>query len=115
VITQIKLIITHFDQHLTVEERNLISIAYKNLTNNLRNSWRIVDTLQQMQESRATKSKRQLELIRRQRFKIEMELADVCRDIVQLLDDQLLPASSQGEERVFYSKMYVSVRPAAQS
>ncbi|EEB93362.1 hypothetical protein MPER_07991 [Moniliophthora perniciosa FA553] len=48
---------------------------------------------------------RQVTLIRRQRTKIERELADVCRDIVQLVDRKLLPAADSGEERVFYSKM----------
>ncbi|KAF9075866.1 14-3-3 domain-containing protein [Rhodocollybia butyracea] len=48
---------------------------------------------------------RQLMLIRQQRKKIERELANVCKDIVKLLEKQLLPAARQGEERVFYSKM----------
>ncbi|ESK97602.1 protein bmh2 [Moniliophthora roreri MCA 2997] len=105
VILQIKAIIDKFGPRLTTDERNLLSVAYKNMTNNLRNSWRIVDTLGKMQAARSPTMTRQVSLIRRQRTKIEKELADVCRDIVQLVDKKLLPAADSGEERVFYSKM----------
>ncbi|KAJ4478030.1 14-3-3 domain-containing protein [Lentinula aciculospora] len=107
VISQIKTIATQFDARLTNDERNLLSIAYKNKTNTLRNSWRIVDTLEKMQASRTAPgtTTRQLTLIRQQRKKIERELANVCKDIVKLLEKQLLPAAKPGEERVFYSKM----------
>ena len=35
------------DQELTVEERNLLSVAYKNVIGARRASWRIVSTLEQ--------------------------------------------------------------------
>ncbi|THV08592.1 14-3-3-like protein [Dendrothele bispora CBS 962.96] len=104
VISQIKIIINRFGGRLTGDERNLLSIAYKNTTNTLRASWRIVDTLEKMQSSR-TSTMKQLHLLRRQRARIGEELANVCKDIVQLLDGQLLPLATQGEERVFYAKM----------
>jgi len=105
VISQIKLIINRFGGRLTGDERNLLSIAYKNSTNTLRASWRIVDTLEKMQSARASTMLRQIHLLRKQRAKIGTELADVCKDIVQLLDSQLLPLAHQGEEKVFYAKM----------
>lgn len=110
VVSQIKTIVAEFDARLVNDERNLLSIAYKNKTNTLRNSWRIVDTLEKMQASRTAPgtTTRQLALIRQQRKKIERELANVCKDIVKLLEKQLLPAARYGEERVFYSKMCVS-------
>ncbi|KAH7930081.1 14-3-3 protein [Leucogyrophana mollusca] len=93
---------------LTIEERNLLSVAYKNITNNLRSSWRIVDSLEKLESARvgsAGYSKHQVVLIRRQRSRIERELADVCKDIVKLLDDCLLSTAEPGEETVFYYKM----------
>ncbi|KAK7470686.1 hypothetical protein VKT23_002108 [Stygiomarasmius scandens] len=105
VISQIKLIINRFGGRLTGDERNLLSIAYKNSTNTLRASWRIVDTLEKMQSARASTMLRQIHLLRKQRAKIGTELADVCKDIVKLLDSQLLPLAHQGEEKVFYAKM----------
>ncbi|KAF9247272.1 14-3-3 domain-containing protein [Melanogaster broomeanus] len=92
---------------LTIEERNLLSVAYKNITNSLRSSWRIIDSLEKLESHRSTgqQSKHQVQLLRRQRSRIERELADVCKDIVQLLDDHLLSTAEPGEETVFYYKM----------
>ncbi|KAF9462611.1 14-3-3 protein [Collybia nuda] len=105
VIKQIKLIIELFDAQLTIDERNLLSIAYKNITNVLRNSWRTVDNIEKSQSSRQAMMPKQHILTRRQRQRIERELTNTCKDIVLLLDRQLLPAAKQGEEAVFYSKM----------
>ncbi|KAG5646612.1 hypothetical protein DXG03_002916 [Asterophora parasitica] len=102
VVKQIKLIVDHFGPQLTTEERSLLSIAYKNLTNSLRNSWRIIDALHKVQSARKGPN---LHLIQRQRQRIESELMGVCRDIVRLLDRDLVPAASAGEETVFYSKL----------
>ncbi|KIM68571.1 hypothetical protein SCLCIDRAFT_6953 [Scleroderma citrinum Foug A] len=89
---------------LTIEERNLLSIAYKNITNALRSSWRIVDSLERLESSHG-QTERQVALLRQQRCKIEGELADVCKDVIQLLDGRLLSTASHGEETVFYYKM----------
>ncbi|KAK0243034.1 14-3-3 protein [Armillaria nabsnona] len=102
VTTQIKLIVQHFGPQLTLDERNLLSVAYKNITNNLRNSWRIVDTLEKME---ATRKGGKALLIRMQRGRIEAELERVCRDIVGLLEGKLVRGAKAGEERVFYLKM----------
>lgn len=105
-VKQIKLIIELFDAQLTIDERNLLSIAYKNITNVLRNSWRIVNNVEKSQASRQVGATKQHILTRRQRQRIERELTNTCKDIVLLLDRQLLPAAKQGEEAVFYSKMW---------
>jgi len=104
VITQIKSLIYDFDAQLTTDERNLLSVAFKNVTNVLRNSWRIVDTLEKAQAARAGSSEH-LGLLRRQKERIELELTDVCKDIVSLLEEQLLSHAQVGEETVFYLKM----------
>ncbi|GLB33774.1 putative 14-3-3 family protein [Lyophyllum shimeji] len=101
VIKQIKLIIDHFSPQLTTEERSLLSVAYKTTTNALRNSWRVIDALYKLQSTR----KAPLHLIQRQRDRIESELTGVCRDVIRLLDRELLPAATEGEETVFYSKL----------
>jgi 14-3-3 protein epsilon len=105
-VEQIKLIIENYGPQLSIEERNVLSIAYKNITNALRNNWRIVDSLEKSQMARGSRTKQQgLSLIQRQRERIENELTEVCKDIVFLLDGYLLPAAKQGEDLTFYSKM----------
>jgi 14-3-3 protein epsilon len=71
-----------YDGRLTVDERNLLSVAYKNITNNLRNSWRVIDSLETLESSRP--NSRRLFLIRQKKARIERELADTCRDIVKV-------------------------------
>ncbi|KAG6873304.1 hypothetical protein C0995_000457 [Termitomyces sp. Mi166 len=101
VVKQLKLIIEHYNPRLTIDERSLLSVAYKNITNTLRSSWRIIDTLHKLQPARQGR----VQLIQHQRQRIENELTGVCTDIINLLDRELLPAASEGEETVFYSKM----------
>ncbi len=45
--------------------------------------------------------------MRVQKDRIEKDLDKVCRDVVDLLERYLIPAASDGEEKVFYSKMCV--------
>lgn len=96
------MIINLYSARLSIDERNLLSIAYKNITNFLRSSWRVIDSYQKL----PTKE-RQLALLRSQRDKVERELSTICSDIVSLLDKHLIPSARPGEEMVFYSKMYV--------
>ncbi|THH17429.1 hypothetical protein EW146_g3378 [Bondarzewia mesenterica] len=105
VISQLKFIIDYSDAQLTIEERNLISIAYKNLTGDLRTSWRVIDTIEKQEQANKGASRRELGLLRSERERIEKELAAKCTELLELLEKVLLPAASIGEERVFYHKM----------
>src|SRR5580700_2426192 len=92
------------DQELTVEERNLLSVAYKNVIGARRASWRIVTSIEQKEESKGNTS--QVVLIKEYRQKIEAELAKICEDILEVLDKHLIPSAQSGESKVFYHKMY---------
>ena len=107
VIKQLKSVISYSDARLTMEERNLLSIAYKHVTGTLRASWRTVENIEKQEAASGSATPREIVLIRRQREKIELELADACQDLLDLLDRHLVPAAEAGEERVFYHKMHV--------
>ena len=107
VIKQLKSIISYSDARLTMEERNLLSIAYKHVTGTLRSSWRTVEGIEKQETTNGRATEREQALIRHQREKIELELADACKDLLNLLDYHLAPAAEAGEERVFYYKMHV--------
>ena len=92
------------DQELSVEERNLLSVAYKNVIGARRASWRIVSSIEQKEESKG--NEQQVTLIKEYRTKIEQELAKICDDILSVLDNSLIPAAGSGESKVFYYKMY---------
>ncbi|KGN60248.1 14-3-3-like protein B [Cucumis sativus] len=88
---------------LTVEERNLLSVAYKNVIGSLRAAWRIVSSIEQKEEGR--KNEDHVVLVKDYRSKVESELTEVCANILKLLDSNLIPSSSSGESEVFYLKM----------
>ncbi|CAE6470884.1 unnamed protein product [Rhizoctonia solani] len=91
------------DQELTVEERNLLSVAYKNVIGARRASWRIVSSIEQKEESKGNEA--QVTMIKGYREKIEAELAKICEDILDVLDKHLIPSAASGESKVFYHKM----------
>merc|ERR1711988_2064543 len=86
-------------QELSVEERNLLSVAYKNVIGSRRASWRVVSSIEQKGESE------RLPLISGYKEKIEKELEDICGDILQIIESELIPNSSSEEGKVFYYKM----------
>ncbi|CAG8439847.1 7376_t:CDS:2 [Ambispora gerdemannii] len=91
------------DQELTVEERNLLSVAYKNVIGARRASWRIVSSIEQKEENKGNEV--QVGYIKEYRIKIENELAKICEDILNVLDAHLIPSAATGESKVFYHKM----------
>ncbi|XP_021740324.1 14-3-3 protein 10-like [Chenopodium quinoa] len=94
---------TSSGSELTVEERNLLSVAYKNVIGSLRAAWRIVSSIEQKEEGR--KNDDHVALVRDYRGKVESELSDICACILKLLDSHLTPTASVSESRVFYLKM----------
>ncbi|KAG0277885.1 14-3-3 protein, partial [Linnemannia gamsii] len=91
------------DTELTVEERNLLSVAYKNVIGARRASWRIVSSIEQKEESKGSEAN--VAMIKTYRTKIEDELADICNDILDVLLKHLIPSATMGESKVFYHKM----------
>ncbi|KZZ94749.1 14-3-3-like protein [Moelleriella libera RCEF 2490] len=88
---------------LTVDERNLLSVAYKNVVGTRRASWRIISSIEQKEESKG--SDKHVTTIKEYRSKIELELEKVCEDVLNVLDESLIPNAATGESKVFYHKM----------
>jgi 14-3-3 protein epsilon len=92
---------------LSVEERNLLSVAYKNFVGTRRASWRAIATLEEKENAveAAGVVSVMLPLVREYRKKIEDELRKICRELLVLLDDHLVPGADDHEAKVFYMKM----------
>ena len=86
-------------QELSVEERNLLSVAYKNVIGSRRASWRVISSIEQKGEQE------RLPLIREYKAKIEDELLEICNDILNIIETELIPNSTSEEGKVFYFKM----------
>lgn len=95
--------VASMDVELTVEERNLLSVAYKNVIGARRASWRIISSIEQKEENKGVEEK--LEMIKNYRSQVEKELRDICSDILEVLDKHLIPCATTGESKVFYYKM----------
>ncbi|RWS24118.1 14-3-3 protein epsilon-like protein [Leptotrombidium deliense] len=91
------------ESELTVEERNLLSVAYKNVIGARRASWRIISSIEQKEEVKGSESR--ISLIKTYRSQVENELKDICNDILDVLDKHLIPSATTGESKVFYYKM----------
>jgi len=95
--------IAKLNVELTVEERNLLSVSYKNVIGARRASWRIISSIEQKEESKGNTSN--ANKIQEYRKNVEKELTNLCNDILALLDEHLIPAASTAESKVFFHKM----------
>jgi len=86
-------------QELSVEERNLLSVAYKNVIGSRRASWRVVTSIEQKGDPEKS------DVIKEYKEKIENELIEICNDILSIIADSLIPNSKSEEAKVFYYKM----------
>lgn len=90
-------------QELSVEERNLLSVGYKNVIGSRRAAWKIISSIEQKEQSKGNEG--HVKKIKEYRAKIEKELDGICEDILSLLDQHLIPSASSSESKVFYYKM----------
>jgi len=67
-----------------VEERNLFSVAYKNVVGRLRSSWRAVSSICE-KEARASADEWKLQETRQYRERIEGDLHDVCQELLTIV------------------------------
>jgi len=96
--------IAQMNSELSVEERNLLSVAYKNVVGSRRASLRIISSIEQKEESRGKED--HLAKVRQYRLRVEKELNDICDNILEVLDKNLIPAAKDhAESKVFYYKM----------
>jgi 14-3-3 protein beta/theta/zeta len=85
------------------EERNLLSVAYKNVIGARRASWR---TLVAEAESLAQNGGAKVELIQAYKNEVKEGLQATCNEVLNLLESSLLDkCDDEGEAKVFYLKM----------
>ena len=70
--------VTEGEAELSNEERNLLSVAYKNVVGARRSSWRVISSIEQKTEG----SERKQAMAKEYREKVENELREICRDVL---------------------------------
>jgi len=80
-------------KELSVEQRNLLSVAYKNVVGVRRSAWRIISTIESKNEATATEGNTEdIQLAKDYKEKIEVELKGICETVLNLLSDYLVSA-----------------------
>ena len=74
--------VTEQGAELSNEERNLLSVAYKNVVGARRSSWRVISSI----ETKTEASEKKQCMAKEYRNKVEEELKDICNDV--LVSDQ---------------------------
>ena len=86
---------------LSVEERNLLSVAFKNSVGTRRTAWRIIYSF----SKKEGKEKYSPQLLQTYKKTLEKELDDICYDIIDILDKNLIKHANKEDTKVFYLKM----------
>lgn len=99
-----KLVLTcNEEEGLSADERNLFSLAYKQISSKKRSSWRILVAKQQREENKG--NLHNAKLTKTYRKRLENELNGVCEEVLELLEEKIIPNCSNDECRVFFYKM----------
>jgi len=91
------------EDDLSVEERNLLSVAYKNAVGSRRAAWRIITSIAEKEKTKGNEEN--ASFAKTYCGKVEDELQKICSTILDLLDKKLIPKTPSGESKVFYEKM----------
>ncbi|CAH1271201.1 YWHAZ [Branchiostoma lanceolatum] len=93
---------------LSPEERNLLSVAYKNVAGPRRSAWRVVTAMDQKKaEQGVDVSDSGRQAAKWLRKKVVTDLKEFCGDVLTLIDKFVLPTAEnqKAEAEVFYNKM----------
>lgn len=85
--------VTEQGAELSNEERNLLSVAYKNVVGGRRSAWRVISSIEQKTDT----SDKKLQLIKDYREKVESELRSICTTVLVSPRSSGLGAGGRGE------------------
>jgi len=90
-------------EDMSLEERNLLSVAYKNVVGARRASLRVIGSIEAKEKEKGSNKEA---IVSAYKSKVEGELDNICQDILVLLKDTLLKKLGlSAESEVFYKKM----------
>lgn len=100
--------VAKMDIELETAERNLLSVAYKNVIGARRASWRTLSSIEtnlEQPENNDVNKDKKLPALKKYKAEVEAELSEKSNDILKVLKDHLIPNATDHEAKVFYHKM----------
>jgi len=91
------------NQELSMEERNILAVAFKNVVGTRRAAWRVLSSIQKKENIKGNAEN--VQKVKNYKQTIETELTSICQDILDLLEDTLIPNNHSDESKVFFFKM----------
>ncbi|XP_053389298.1 14-3-3 protein zeta-like [Mercenaria mercenaria] len=90
------------DEELSTEERNLLSVAYKNVVGARRSTWRMMSMIEAKEKDPSSEKS-----VYTQKYKkvVEAELDKICLEVLDLLENHLITKAKKPESEVFFLKM----------
>lgn len=85
------------DRPMSVEQRNLLSVAFKNVVGSKRASWRVLDSLKD-----ATATDEEASILKGYQETVERELIDLCMELEDLIRDRDF---EETDGKIFFKKM----------
>lgn len=99
----IKLFIHNTSAELSSDERNIVSVAFKNVVGTRRNAWRVMNSIEKKEAQRGNEQHKAQACA--YKVKVEAELKSYCGEILSLIDSHLLVHASSSEGKIFFVKM----------
>ncbi len=96
--------VAEMKKELSVEERNLLSVGYKNVIGSRRAAWRTIAGIEAKAIENGDNPVR-INTAKEYREQIEQEMKIICNDALQTLDSYLIPISTTTDNKVFFYKM----------
>ena len=99
-VTYLSSVVNSKNEDFTTEERNLLSVGFKNQIGSKRTAIRTISAIEQ--NPKYSKFNEALGMYKK---KIETELYDQCMSIVKIVKDQCLDKCTTDETKAFFQKM----------
>jgi 14-3-3 protein epsilon len=74
---------------LSLDERNILSVAFKNIVGTRRAAWRVLSSIQKKENNKGNNEN--VTKVKTYKANIEKEMTDICGDILDLLTEFLIP------------------------
>ena len=99
-VEYLKKVVDSKKEDFNTEERNLLSVGFKNLIGSKRTAIRTISAIEQNPKYQKFNSS-----LKVYKTKIEQELYDQCLQIVGVVQDKCLPKAIDDESKAFFQKM----------